>query len=84
MYVRSMLFFLSIQYKRIDVSVVYGTFYFIIVDPFKYIKRDFSMMGTGFYMKSSGSVMDCHGKTLGLIPDGNGVFTELHVLRKGR
>ena len=29
----------------------------------------------------SGSVMDCHATARGLIPGGNGVFTELHVLR---
>ena len=32
----------------------------------------------------SGSVMDCHATTRGSIPGGNGVFTELHVLRKGQ
>ena len=32
----------------------------------------------------SGSVMDCHAKARGSIPGGNGVFTELHVLRKGQ
>ena len=32
----------------------------------------------------SGSVMDCHTTARGLIPGGNGVFTELHVLRKGQ
>ena len=32
----------------------------------------------------SGSVMDCHATARGLIPDGNGVNTELHVLRKGQ
>ena len=31
-----------------------------------------------------GSVMDCHGTARDLIPGGNGVFTELHVLRKGQ
>ena len=30
----------------------------------------------------SGSVMDCHKTARGSIPDGNGVKTELHVLRK--
>ena len=30
----------------------------------------------------SGSAMNCHATTRGLIPGGNGVFTELHVLRK--
>ena len=29
-----------------------------------------------------GSVMDCHATARGLIPGGNGVKTELHVLRK--
>ena len=32
----------------------------------------------------SGSVMDCYATARGAIPCGNGVFTELHVLRKGR
>ena len=32
----------------------------------------------------SGSVMDCHVTAQGSIPDGNGVFTEFHVLRKGQ
>ena len=32
----------------------------------------------------SGSVMDCHATTRGSIPGGNGVFTEIHVLRKGQ
>ena len=32
----------------------------------------------------SGSVMDCHATAHGLTPAGNGVFTELHVLRKGQ
>ena len=32
----------------------------------------------------SGSVMDCHATTRGLIPGGNGVFTELHILCKGQ
>ena len=30
----------------------------------------------------SGSVMDCHAMARGSIPGGNGVFTELHALRK--
>ena len=30
----------------------------------------------------SGSVMDCHAMARGSIPSGNGVKTELHVLRK--
>ena len=32
----------------------------------------------------SGSVMDCHATAWGSIPAGNGIFTELHVLRKGQ
>ena len=32
----------------------------------------------------SDSVMDCHVTTRGLNPGGNGLFTELHVLRKGQ
>ena len=32
----------------------------------------------------SGSVMDCHATARGSIPAGNGVFTELHILRKGQ
>ena len=32
----------------------------------------------------SGSVMDCHATARGSIPGRNGVFTELHVLRKGQ
>ena len=32
----------------------------------------------------SGSIMDSHATTRGSIPDGNGVFAELHVLRKGQ
>ena len=32
----------------------------------------------------SGSVMDCQATARGLISGGNGVFTELHVLRKGQ
>ena len=34
--------------------------------------------------RRSGSVMDCHATALGSIPGGNGVFTVLHVLRKGQ
>ena len=30
----------------------------------------------------SGRVLDCHATARGSIPGGNGVFTELHVLRK--
>ena len=29
-------------------------------------------------------VMDCHATAWGSIPEGNGVKTELHVLRKGQ
>ena len=32
----------------------------------------------------SGSVMDCHATARGSIPCWNGVFTELHVHRKGQ
>ena len=32
----------------------------------------------------SGSVMDCQATAQGSIPGGSGVFTELHVLRKGQ
>ena len=32
----------------------------------------------------SSSVMDCHATARGLIPCGKGVFTELHILRKGQ
>ena len=32
----------------------------------------------------SGSVMYCHVMAQGSIPGGNGVFIELHVLRKGQ
>ena len=32
----------------------------------------------------SGSIMDCHAMVQGSIPSGNGVFTELQVLRKGQ
>ena len=32
----------------------------------------------------SGCVMDCHATARGSIPSGNGVKTELHVLRKGQ
>ena len=32
----------------------------------------------------SGSVMDCHATAPGSIPSRDGVFTELHVLRKGQ
>ena len=32
----------------------------------------------------SGSVMDCHATARGSIPGRNGVFIELHVLRKGQ
>ena len=32
----------------------------------------------------SGSVTDCHATARGSIPGGNGVFTELRVLRKGQ
>ena len=31
-----------------------------------------------------GRVMDCHATAWGSNPGGNGVFTELHVLRKGQ
>ena len=30
------------------------------------------------------NVMDYHARARGSIPGGNGVFTELHVLRKGQ
>ena len=29
-------------------------------------------------------IMDCHATARGLIPGWDGVFTELHVLRKGQ
>ena len=32
----------------------------------------------------SGSVMDCHATPQGSIPGGNGVKTELHILRMGQ
>ena len=32
----------------------------------------------------SGNVMDCHAMARGSIPGRNGVFNELHVLRKGQ
>ena len=32
----------------------------------------------------SGNVMDCHTTVRGSIPGRNGVFIELHVLRKGQ
>ena len=32
----------------------------------------------------SGNVMDCHATARGSISGGNGVFTELHVFRKGQ
>ena len=32
----------------------------------------------------SGSVMDCHATKRGSIPGGKGVFTKLHVFRKGQ
>ena len=32
----------------------------------------------------NGSVMNCHAMARGSIPGWNGVFTELHVLRKGQ
>ena len=32
----------------------------------------------------SGNVMDCHATAQGSIPGRNGVFIELHVLRKGQ
>ena len=32
----------------------------------------------------SGNVMDCHATARGWIPGRNGVFIELHVLRKGQ
>ena len=32
----------------------------------------------------SACAMDCHATARGSIPDGNGVKTELHVLRKGQ
>ena len=32
----------------------------------------------------SGNVMDCHATARGSIPGRNGVFIELHVLRKGQ
>ena len=32
----------------------------------------------------SGRVMDCHATAPGSIPGRDGVFTELHVLRKGQ
>ena len=31
-----------------------------------------------------GNVMDCHATARGSIPGWNGVFIELHVLRKGQ
>ena len=38
----------------------------------------------GSLFRRSGSVMDCNSTARGSIPGGNGVFTELHVLRKGQ
>ena len=32
----------------------------------------------------SGNLMDCHATAQGSIPSLNGVFIELHVLRKGQ
>ena len=38
-----------------------------------------------FYVpKIASNVMDCHAKTRSSNPDRNGVFIELHVLRKGQ
>ena len=37
-----------------------------------------------FEQKSSDCVMDCHATAWGSIPGGDGVKTELHVLRKGQ
>ena len=34
--------------------------------------------------RRNGNVMDCHATARGSNPGGNGVFTELHVLRKGQ
>ena len=34
-------------------------------------------------MRRSSSVMDCHTMARGSIPGWSGLFTELHVLRKG-
>ena len=42
-----------------------------------------SMMYVELAWRSS-SVMDCHTTARGSIPGGNGVFTELHVLRMGQ
>ena len=36
------------------------------------------------YGKNSGNVMDYHATAQGSIPGRNGVFIELHVLRKGQ
>ena len=36
------------------------------------------------YIWHGGSVMDCQVTVRGSIAGGNGVFTELHVLRKGQ
>ena len=35
-------------------------------------------------IRHSGNVMDCHATAPGSIPGRDGVFTELHVLRKGK
>ena len=36
------------------------------------------------YQYTFGNVMDCHATARGSIPGRNGVFIELHVLRKGQ
>ena len=36
------------------------------------------------FLTHSGNVMNCHATVPGSIPGQDGVFTELHVLRKGQ
>ena len=59
------------------------------ISPRQSVCRNDDMFSKCYYMFRelawrSGSVMDCHATARGSIPGGNGVFTELHVLRKGQ
>ena len=49
---------------------------------YRYILLNLHAIACSF-PRRSGSVMDCHATARGSILDGNGVFTELHVLVNG-
>ena len=58
--------------------------YLVIVILISYIKCISSKQGKVERPWRSGNVMNCHATAPGSIPGLDGVFTELHVLRKGQ